>query len=39
MTALRSGDLPYDLALRLWAVAYLVLVGALAIVGFLRRDL
>jgi hypothetical protein len=26
-------------ALRLWAVAYLGLVGAAAIVGFLRRDL
>jgi Cu-processing system permease protein len=27
------------IALRLWAVAYLLLVGAVAIVGFLRRDL
>ena len=26
-------------ALRLWAVAYLALVGAVAIAGFLRRDL
>jgi Cu-processing system permease protein len=27
------------IALRLWAVAYLALVGAIAILGFLRRDL